>query len=125
MLISIYLYHIALKKSKGLKVGWLKGLNKGVYNMDKTLRDTLIKQSELEQENRLKNGVIGGLKKGESIIDYLTEEEINKIWQRFDSALGLIDLVDDIIKAREKQTPIKYPYKYILKVAEKQYWPLL
>lgn len=93
--------------------------------MDKALREKLIKQSELEQENRLKNGVIGGLKKGESIIDYLTEEEINKIWQRFDSALGLIDLVDDIIKAREKQTPIKYPYKYILKVAEKQYWPLL
>lgn len=91
--------------------------------MNQALREVLIKQSEIEHEERLKNGVVGGLKKGESIIDYLTDEEIKKIWDYYDpiTALKIIDKTDDIIKARIDQKPIKYVYMYVKKIADKYF----
>lgn len=88
-------------------------------------REEMIRQSEIDYQNRLRFGLVGGFKKGESIIDYLTDEQIDDIWGRFADALALIDYVDEIISNRKRQSDIKNPYKYILTVAEKQFWPLL
>ena len=62
------------------------------------------------------------LKDGESIIDYLSANEQAKIWSKYDRPLQLIDFVDDSIRERKEQKPIKNPYKYIVTVAEAQYW---
>ena len=74
---------------------------------------------------RLSMGLVGGLKKGESIIDYLRDSEIDYIWSHFDEPLKLIDYADDIIKGRRDQVPIKYPCKYVLQLAKNYGWPLL
>lgn len=94
--------------------------------MNKALRKALIKQSELDHERRLKFGVVGGLKKGESVIDYFTDEqikEIDYISGVYDPRLtiDILDKADDIIKSRVEQKPIKYPYKYIEKIIEKYF----
>lgn len=74
---------------------------------------------------RVGMGLVGGLKKGESIIDYLRDSEIDYIWSHFDEPLKLIDYADDIIKGRRDQVPIKYPYKYVMQLANNYGWPLL
>lgn len=78
-----------------------------------------------EYDIRVRMGLVGGLKKGESIIDYLRDNEIDYIWSHFDEPLKLIDYADDIIKGRRDQVPIKYPYKYVLQLAKNYGWPLL
>lgn len=82
-------------------------------------------RQKVSHDLRLSMGLVGGLKKNESIIDHLNDNEINYIWSHFDEPLKLIDYADDIIKGRWDQIPIKYPYKYLLKLAEAHDWPLL
>ena len=77
----------------------------------------------LEDTRPLTGVRFGGMKKGESIIDYLKEDEINYIWNTFKDPLKLIDTADNVINNRMEQTPIKYPFKYVLKIADNQFWP--
>ena len=57
-------------------------------------------------------------------MSYLTDYEIDLIWKTYEDPLRLIDFVDNCINKREKQTPIKYPFKYVQAVADSQNWPL-
>ena len=95
--------------------------------MDKEQRAQMIALSEAERAGRLANGILaGGLRKNESIIDYLTDEEQNKIDYIsgvYDPifTITLIDKTDSIINGRTDQRPIKYPYKYIEAIKEKYF----
>ena len=84
----------------------------------------MLQQSEYEQEQQTIQS-IERLQNGESIIDYLTQEQIDYIWNKYDNPLGLIDYVDDGIKRRMKQTKISRPFEYTLSIAENHCWPLL
>lgn len=77
----------------------------------------------LNDTRPLSGVLVGGMKRGESILDYMQKEEIDYIWNTFQDPLKLIDLADDVINNRVEQTSIRYPFKYVLRIAENQFWP--
>lgn len=90
----------------------------GKYNFDT--------ESLKRHFTRLNGGVVGGLKNGESIIDYLTDEEffkIDYITGTYDPlfTVALINKTDEIITGRTDQRDIKHPYKYIEAIKDKYF----
>ena len=98
----------------------------------KTTQDDIIEDNSISNQTNIDKGIeealienskgLVCLKDGESIIDYLSANEQTKIWNKYDHPLQLIDFVDDSIRERKEQKPIKNPYKYVVSVAEAQYW---
>lgn len=89
--------------------------------LDKTsIEKTSIDKISIEQTN---NGSWEGLPGG-TIYEMLSDDERGILDSTFDNVLGLIDLIDDSIKGRGEQRPIKNPLKYIQVVAEAKGWPL-
>lgn len=87
---------------------------------DKTRLDKAsIDKNRLEQTNSWKDVLPDG-----TIYELLSDDERKNIELKYDSVLELIDLVDDSIKSRTEQTPIKNHYKYILSIAESNNWPM-
>lgn len=58
-----------------------------------------------------------------SICNYLSDSEWQKLESRYDNLVGLLDYVDDAIRRRENQRPIRSPVGYISSIATQAGWP--
>lgn len=58
-----------------------------------------------------------------SICNYLSDSEWQKLENRYDNLVGLLDYVDDAIRRREDQRPIRSPVGYISSIATQAGWP--
>ena len=84
--------------------------------LDKTRLD----KTSIEQTNSWKDCLPDG-----TIYELLSDDERGNLDLKYDDVLNLINLVDDSIKSRNEQTPIKNPYKYIITIAESNAWPMI
>ena len=57
------------------------------------------------------------------ICNYLSDSEWQKLESRYDNLVGLLDYVDDAIRRREDQRPIRSPVGYISSIATQAGWP--
>lgn len=58
-----------------------------------------------------------------SICNCLSDSEWQKLESRYDNLVGLLDYVDDAIRRREDQRPIRSPVGYISRIAASSGWP--
>lgn len=58
-----------------------------------------------------------------SICNYLSDSEWQKLENRYDNLVGLLNYVDDAIRRREDQRPIRSPVGYISSIATQAGWP--
>ena len=58
-----------------------------------------------------------------SICNCLSDSEWQELENRYDNLVGLLDYVDDAIRRREDQRPIRSPVGYISSIATQAGWP--
>ena len=118
---TVYLKEKAMLKVKKNKSYTLSDVPEieciqNVYKLD---TQTRLDKIRLEQ-NRLDQDSIK--QTNYTVSDSLTMDEFNKLDSIYEDIIGLIDFVDDSINARDDKTEIKNPYKYVVAVAEANYW---